>query len=192
MKKDSQKNSRIETERLILRQLEMKDISDVVRNVNNIKVSKWLLVVPYPYKKKDAIFWIKSSAKKAKAKPRKDYSFGIELKESKEVIGGIGISSIKPDQGTASIGYWLGEDHWRYGYGSEALEKLLDFAFRDLKIRRLEAGVFAGNSSSGKLLEKYGFKREGYKRKAKKCKADGKIKDEIMYGLLRKEYRGRK
>jgi len=184
-----EKNIILKTERLILRSPQKSDISDIVRNLSNIKVTKWLLVVPYPYGKKDALWFVSHCKKNAKAKPRTSYEFWIELKESKEVIGGIGISSIKQDQGTASVGYWLGEDYWRFGYGSEALEKLLDFAFRDLKIRRLEAGVFAGNPSSGKLLEKYGFKQEGYKIKAKKCKADGKIKDEYIYGLLRSEYK---
>jgi len=183
------KNSRIETERLILRQLEMEDISDIIRNINNIHVSKWLLVVPYPYKKKDAIFWIKSSAKKAKEMPRKDYAFGIELKEERKIIGGISLHVSAQYSESATIGYWLGEDYWRFGYGSEGLEALLDLAFKRLKLRRLEAGVFAGNPSSGKLLEKYGFKQEGYKRKAMRCKADGKIKDEYIYGLLRSEYK---
>ena len=66
---------------------------------------------------------------------------------------------------------------------------MIDFAFRTLKLNRLEAGVFAGNPSSGKLLEKFGFKEEGFKRKGARSKADGKIKDEVMYGLLRQEYR---
>jgi len=186
------KNSRIETERLILRQPSMKDILDIIRNLSNIKVTKWLLVVPYPYKKKDAIWYINHCKEKIKEKPRKDYSYWIELKETREVIGGLGLSNVKYDQGTGTIGYWLGENYWRFGYGSEGLEALIDLAFKKLKLRRLNADVFAGNPSSGKLLEKYGFKREGHRRKAARCKANGKIMDEYNYGLLRSEYRGRK
>ena len=46
MIKYSQKNSRIETERLILRQPERKDAEDIVKNLNNLNISKWLALVP--------------------------------------------------------------------------------------------------------------------------------------------------
>ena len=190
MIKYSQKNSRIETERLILRIPEKKDIADIAQNINNLKVSKWLLVVPYPYKKKDAIWYINHCKKKLKEKPRKDYSFSIELKEIHKIIGGISLCKIDYSAGVGTVGYWLGEPHWRFGYGSEALQALIDLAFKRLKLNRLEVGVFVGNPSSGKLLEKYGFKKEGCKRQVVRCKADKKLKDENLYGLLRSEYKG--
>jgi RimJ/RimL family protein N-acetyltransferase len=52
----------------------------------------------------------------------------------------------------------------------------------------LEAGVVCRKSSSAKLLEKFGAKQEGLKRKSRICKADGKIKDELIYGLLKEDY----
>ncbi len=181
---------RIRTERLLLRPLEMKDAKDVTGNVNNLNVTKWLLVVPYPYRLKDAKDWIESQTKKKKEKPRKDYTFGIELLEERRVIGAIGLHKVDRYQGKADVGYWLGERYWKMGYGSEALEAVIEFAFGRLKLRRLEAGVFPRNPSSGKLLEKFGFKIEGFKREGVRCKADGKIKDEYIYGLLKREYRG--
>ena len=129
--------------------------------------------------------------RKSKEKPKEDYTFGIELKSERAVIGGIGIHHINRYQGTATIGYWLGQDYWRNGYGSEALEVVLNLAFKRLKLRRLEAGVFAGNPSSERLLEKYGFQREGIKRKAVRSKANGKIHDEMIYALLRQDYKPR-
>jgi RimJ/RimL family protein N-acetyltransferase len=189
MIKYSKKNLRIETERLILRQPSIADISDIVRNLRDLNVSKWLLVVPYPYTQKDAIWYINHCKEKLKKKPQSDYSYWIELKESGEVIGGIGLSGIKLDQGTGTVGYWLGVNHHQRGYGSEALEAVIDLAFNQLKLRRLEAGVLVGNPSSGVLLEKYGFKLEGLKRKAVVPKATGKIVDEHIYGLLREEYK---
>ena len=189
MIKYSQKNSRIETERLILRQPERKDAEDIVKNLNNLNISKWLALVPYPYTKKDAIWYVNHCKKKVKVNPRTDYSYWIELRETHEVIGGIGLSSIKFKDGIGTVGYWLAEPHWRFGYGSEALEALIDLAFRKVKLQRLEAGVMDGNPSSGKLLEKFGFREEGYKRKAIRCKATGKLEDEYIYGLLKSEYK---
>jgi ribosomal-protein-alanine N-acetyltransferase len=175
------------TKRLILREFETRDAKDIVENINNLNVTKWLLIVPYPYRLKDAKWWIKECHKTRKEKPRKNYDFCIELKKEKKVIGGIGLGKVNKFNGTATAGYWLGEEYWRQGYGSEALSVLLNFGFKKLKLRRIEAGVFAGNPASGKLLEKFGAKREGIKRKSCRCKADKKIKDEYIYGLLKEE-----
>jgi len=179
------------TLRLKLRLTTRKDIPDIVANINNLNVSRWLAVVPYPYRKKHAEGWLESQKKHTKEKPRKDYTFGIELKSERKIIEGIDIHHIDKYAGKATIGYWLGEDYWRQGYGSEALGAVLNFAFKRLKLRRLEAEVYVGNPSSKKLLEKFGFRREGMKRKAVKCKADGKIHDAYIYGLLKEEYRKR-
>ena len=176
----------IKTNRLVLRQLKKSDAKSIVENVGNIEVSKWLLVVPHPYTMKDARDWIKHN--KETWKKKKDYSFGIELKAERKIIGSIGLHKIDRFQGNAEIGYWIGANYHQKGYGSEALKALINFSFNKLKLRRLEAGVFAGNPSSGKLLEKFGFKLEGKRIQARRSKADGKLKDETLYGLLKKDY----
>lgn len=177
---------KIETERLILRPMQLSDAKSVAENISDLEVTKWLLVVPYPYSVKDAKEFIKRTQKKWKVANINDYSFGIELKEEKRVIGGIGLREVDTFQGTGDVGYWLGKKYHGKGYGSEALRAVIDLAFKKLKLRRLEAGVFKENPSSGKLLEKFGFKIEGFKPQSRRCKADGKIKDEYLYGLLRK------
>ena len=94
---------KLRTKRLLLRQIERKDIESLVRNINNLNVSRWLLVVPYPYRRKDAIWYINNCRKKAREKPRKDYNFAIELLEEKAVIGGISINKIDRYQKTATV-----------------------------------------------------------------------------------------
>jgi len=180
---------KIKTNRLILRPLKEEDAKSILENINNLEVTKWLLVVPYPYTLKDAKKWVKENKDKWKKKKKESYTFGIELKEEKKIIGGIGIHDFDKFQGKASVGYWLGENYHGKGYGTEALDALLKFAFNNLKLRKIEAGVFVGNPSSGKLLEKFGAKQEGLRRKSNRCKADGKIKDEIIYGLLKEEWK---
>lgn len=180
---------KLETKRLILREWKNKNRKDLIKGINNINVSRWLLVVPYPYKKKDADDYINKQIKRKTTKNREDYSFAIELKSEKKVIGGVGIHKINKFSGKSDIGYWLSENYWRKGYGSEALDALLKFVFNKLRLRRVEAGIFKGNPSSGKLLEKFGAKLEGVHRKSHRCKADGRIIDECYYGLLKEEWR---
>src|SRR3989339_5458 len=175
----------LKTKRLLLRPPRMMDIDEIIEGAGNLEVSKWLLVVPHPYKRKDVIDWIKKKQKQEKQKKKENYQFGIILRENNAYIGGIGIHHIDMKQGTAEVGYWISQSQWKKGYGSEALEAVLDFAFNKLKLRRLEAGVIKGNPGSRVLLEKFGFKLEGTKRRAIIPKSTGKITDEHIYGLLK-------
>ncbi|GAH80485.1 unnamed protein product, partial [marine sediment metagenome] len=61
---------RLETKRLILRTPRKSDWKDIVEAVGDIKVSKFLSLVPHPYKKKDALLWINECIKKARKKKR--------------------------------------------------------------------------------------------------------------------------
>ena len=54
----------IETERLILRQYSLDDVSDIVEGLNNLNVTKWLAGAPYPYTDKDALHFINKSIDK--------------------------------------------------------------------------------------------------------------------------------
>ncbi len=180
---------KIETKRLILRPIQKSDKKSLIENINNIKISQWLELVPFPYTEADADWWINHCQELEKEEEKKSYEFVIILNETGEDIGGITLAEINKEQGTATLGYWIGEGHWRKGYGSEALDAVLKLAFEKLKLRRIEAGVYAGNQSSGRLLEKFGAKEEGRKIEAKVCKADGKIKDEIVYGLLKEDWK---
>jgi ribosomal-protein-alanine N-acetyltransferase len=181
------------TPRLILRDWQVSDKKDLIENINDIEVSKWLIIVPHPYTESSADLWINhcGEQKGKQILEKTSHSFAIQLKDG-STIGGINIDYVDHVQGRGMIGYWLGIKYHKQGYGSEALGKIIDFAFNVLKLRRLEAGVLVGNTSSGKLLEKFGFKKEGIKRKACIYKADGKIKDEYIYGLLSEEYGGEK
>jgi len=179
---------KLETKRLILRSIEERDRKDLIENISNLNVSRYLLVVPHPYTDADADFWIKHCAEEAGKKPRKSYELAIELKSEGRVIGGVGFTKVDLFQEKAEIGYWLGEKYWRQGIMSEALEKMLDFAFNELNLRRIEAGTFAENLASQRLLEKFGFRKEGIKRQGYRAKATGRIHDDVLYGLLREEY----
>lgn len=179
----------LKTKRLVLRKPKISDIDAIIENINNYNISKWLSTVSYPYKRKDALSWISIVNKNALKKKKSDYTFAIYLKENNQPIGGCGVHNINFDAKKASVGYWLGEKNHKKGYGTEALSSLLNFAFNDLLLNKLEAEVFIGNIASANLLEKFGFTKEGTKRQSVYCKADNLIKDEHLYGLLKKDYK---
>lgn len=180
---------KFETERLILRKPKLSDWKDVVEGVSELEVSKYLATVPMPYKKKDALAWINRTIKKWNKKKKGGYSFVIELKSEKKVIGATSIENINYRNNTASAGSWINKRYWRKGYITEAKIPIFDFAFDKLKLRRIETQVFKHNKSSNAMVRNFGFKLEGIKRKGVVCEANGKIYDENIYGLLRSDWK---
>jgi RimJ/RimL family protein N-acetyltransferase len=88
------------------------------------------------------------------------------------------------------LAYYLDPDHHGQGYGSEAASLLVQYAFEDLNVQRVEADVGAFNDASRGLLESLGFQREGARRNAAYYRGD--YYDMLVYGLLREEWDGRR
>ena len=180
---------KIETDRLILRDYVISDSKDIVLKINNLEVSKYLAMVPYPYKPEDAEWYINHCAEKKEEVPRVDYSLAITLKENGEFVGGVGLSNIDTYVGSAGLGYWIAEEYWMKGFVSEAVSALIDFAFGGLKLNRVFIPAYVPNIGSNGLAEKLGFKFEGITRESSRTKSTGKVYDTNNWGLLRGEWK---
>ena len=181
---------RLETARLILRHWNPSDIPALVEGLNDLSVARWLAFVPHPYTLEDAGRWIDhcTSAASKPASPA-GYEFAIELKSERKAIGGVSLRQISSVHGTAGGGIWLSTKYHGYGYGSEAFGEKIRFAFEDLKLRRLENGFFKGNEASRAMQERLGYQVEGERRQAYRSMADGELKDEVLTGLLKEEWK---
>jgi ribosomal-protein-alanine N-acetyltransferase len=116
------------------------------------------------------------------------YSFFIYRHDGPTLVGGIGLSNVRRGVAeTASLGYWVGARFARQGYMTEALGLTLDFAFRSLKLHRVEAACLPSNIPSRGLLGKLGFREEGYALKY--LLIDGKWQDHVLFAMLREEWR---
>ena len=183
---------KLTTKRLILRDYKKEDEDSLQKNIDNLKISRYLEKVPYPYTMKDARWFVDHCLEDQEKKPRTNYEFAIELKDSKGVVGCVGLTSLNRFSGNATLGYWLSEVHWRNGYMTEAVERVLQFAFNTLKLRRIDVEAYTGNEASNNLIKKLGFNQEGTRIKYKRIKATGKVIDAHIYGLLRTDWRKRK
>jgi len=180
---------RLETERLILREPKLSDWKDIVEGIGNINIAKYLATVPYPYKKKDAYWWLNKEIKLSKDKKRESYHFLIELKYEKKIIGCIGLLKINPNYKIAETGSWINKDYHKKGYITEAKIAVNEFAFNKLKLRKLETGIFTENEASNATQKAVGYKYEGTRIKHAVCKATGKIHDENLYGLMKDDWK---
>jgi len=117
----------------------------------------------------------------------KEYSWGIFIGNTSELIGSISIYSIRRlPFSSAYIGYSLDQGKTMQGYGTEAVTAALRFAFRDFGLHRMEALVSPSNEASMKVLEKVGMEREG--RLRKNLFINGTWEDHYLYSMLEDEF----
>src|SRR3546814_7077148 len=94
------------------------------------------------------------------------------------LMGGVTISNVRRGVAqAASIGYWIGGRYARQGFMSEAASAVVEFAFEELALHRVEAACLTSNDASRSLLLKVGFRQEGYARQYLRIK--GKWQDHL-------------
>ncbi|HEY0835006.1 MAG TPA: GNAT family protein, partial [Azospirillum sp.] len=117
------------------------------------------------------------------------YSFLVFERGTDALVGGLGLSNVRRGVAQmATLGYWVGQPYARRGHVSGATRLVLDFAFGQLGLHRVEAACLPTNEASRGLLEKVGFTHEGYARGY--LRIDGAWRDHVLYAVLREEWRG--
>jgi RimJ/RimL family protein N-acetyltransferase len=114
------------------------------------------------------------------------YYWAIEHAATGEMIGTCTVFKIDDRNRRAELGYILNRNFWRRGLMTEAMIAMIGFSFDTLELHRLEADTDPHNTASNALLEKFGFKHEGYFRE--RWMVHGKWHDSDMWGLLKSDY----
>jgi RimJ/RimL family protein N-acetyltransferase len=115
------------------------------------------------------------------------FMFGVRLLENDELLGWVELDGILWTHQVSGIGIGIGnQTYWGKGYGSEAMQLALQFAFNELNLHRLQLTVFSYNDRAIALYEKLGFQREGVYREF--LQRDGERHDMYLYGLLHREW----
>lgn len=168
----------LQTERLILSQLEEKDIPFIVELLQHRIFSDLTSNIPYPYVENDARSWVEMS--KEAFENNTGYTFAIRNKEG-QIMGAIGLHDREDDK--AELGYWIGIPYWNKGYVTEAAKGIIDFGFDELKLNKIFATHFLHNPASGRIMEKIGMKKEAVL--IKEVKKDGEYFDLVRYCILK-------
>jgi ribosomal-protein-alanine N-acetyltransferase len=121
-----------------------------------------------------------------------EYGFFVfEKQASGEVLaGGLTISNIRRRAAQfGTLGYWMGEQFAGRGLMSEAVGTVLPFFFDTLGLHRLHAAFLPHNAASRRVLEKNGFREEGFAESY--LQIDGKWADHVLFALTRERWDGR-
>lgn len=118
------------------------------------------------------------------------FSFHIRTLENDLLIGFINIHRIEWNNASGWLGMGIGDrEYWDRGYGSDALDLILNYAFNELNLYRVGLTVFGYNQRARRVYDKVGFVEEGVQRQA--LFRDGERHDLTFMGLLASEWRGR-
>lgn len=170
----------LHTQRLILRKLSLDDAPELYFLRSNPAVLKYLGRKPAESISavKDFIQQVNQSIDEGQsilwaiafnAKPR-------------ELIGTICFWNVQPENLRAEIGYVLHPDYWGKSIMKEAINEVMHYGFHIMNLHSVEARLSAGNQASVALLEKTGFKKDGYFRED--LYFEGAFSDSVVYGKL--------
>jgi ribosomal-protein-alanine N-acetyltransferase len=177
---------RLETERLILRQIQLSDAEAVFATFSDEAVMEFYGEMPHRSLEDSRALIRRQHDWYAR---REGIRWGITRKGEDRVIGSCGFFKFEDEFQRAEIGYELARAYWRQGIVSEALRAIITFAFREMPLRRIEAVVDDTNEPSKALLRKLGFAHEGTLRQ--RFFFRGRFWDEHYFGLLKEEWQQR-
>jgi ribosomal-protein-alanine N-acetyltransferase len=123
-------------------------------------------------------------------KPENEF-FLICRKRDGAVTGAINLSQIfRGGFQNAYLGYYLGEEFAGRGFMTEAIKLILRYAFRDLKLHRIEANIQPHNLASIAVVRKNGFTKEGFSPKY--LKIGGRWRDHERWAITREDWIGKR
>lgn len=173
------------TERLVLRSFQASDDANVERLAGAREVADTTLAIPHPYPPGAALQWI---ATHAQAWERRD---GLALAicnrlSPDELLGAISLH-LSMAHSHGEIGYWIGVGSWGKGFATEAARAIIEFAFVELRLHRVQGRHFTRNGASGRVMQKLGMRLEGIHRDA--YFRWGRFEDVAAYAILAPEWK---
>lgn len=174
---------KLESERLLLRKLELTDAPDVqlIRSDEKVMIymdSERQMTIQHSenfisdklkmYEERTGIFW------------------AIIEKSTNKFIGDFAFFKIDNKNSRAEIGYTLKPEFWGKGFMKEAMLTIFNFGFRDLNLHSLEANINPENDNSRAILRKMRFQKEAYFKE--NYYYNGDYLDSEIYSLLTSEF----
>jgi RimJ/RimL family protein N-acetyltransferase len=174
----------LRTARLLLRSFKDEDVPALVHLAGANEIAATTLNIPHPYTNDDARSFL--------AKANEDFhagrsvTFAISISPGDELCGAVGLNLADAHM-RAELGYWIGVPYWGKGFATEAARAAVAFGFEALRLHRIFAHHFSGNTASQRVLEKIGMCQEG--RFRQHIQKWGRFIDVENYGLLAEEFR---
>jgi ribosomal-protein-alanine N-acetyltransferase len=135
------------------------------------------------------VFLSRLKRSREEARQGTDYAFFIFRRGTgnETLVGGLTLSNVRRRAAQyVTLGYWMGKDFVGQGLMTEAVGAVIPFAFDTLGLHRIHAAFLPTNTASRRVLEKNGFREEGYAENY--LQIDGRWCDHVLFGLTRERY----
>ncbi|HEU5366109.1 MAG TPA: GNAT family N-acetyltransferase [Hanamia sp.] len=173
----------IKTERLLLRRLIKEDVEQIYKMRSDKNVMKFIGKNPITTMQEAVDFFnlVNDSLENSNG-----ITWAMSLKDCAEkLIGTIGLWRLIKEHFRAEIGYMLLPEYWKKGLTKEAVLKVNQYGFEEMKLHSIEAHIHPKNTASATLLESTGFVREAYFKED--FFFNGAFEDTAIYSLLAKK-----
>lgn len=151
------------TERLTLRRMMVADTSDMYEYASRPDVTKYLTWYPHPDREYTREYLQYLGNRYAAGM---FYDWAVIYEPDCKMVGTCGFTAFHCASDCAEVGYVLNPEYWGKGIATEALTRVLRFAFEELKLHRVEARFIEENERSRHVMEKAGMTFEGVLREA--------------------------
>jgi ribosomal-protein-alanine N-acetyltransferase len=176
----------IETERLILRRYEDRDVGDILEYSR--KADFWLArSLDWTPTGESVRAYFEAQADQRPEESPHWFNLMMELKSERKVVGCVGIGVTNKEKRQASIGWMLGCRYQGQGLATEAARALVDFGFGSMGLHRIFARTGRANTRSWLLMERLGMRREAHFRQSDKVRDEWA--DEFVYAILAHEWK---
>jgi len=172
------------TRRLTLRRMMVADASDMYEYACRSDVTKYLTWNPHPDRDYTREYLQYLGGRYAAGM---FYDWAIIYEPDGKMVGTCGFTSFNCTSDSAEVGYVLNPEYWGKGIAPEALNRVLQFGFEELKLHRIEAKFMKGNQRSRRVMEKVGMRFEGIHRQSMLVK--GSFVDVGVCAILDFEWR---
>ncbi|WP_313892389.1 GNAT family protein [Psychrobacillus sp.] len=144
---------------------------------------EWLPFIDYTKSVDDTKNFIQSTMKQYS----ENNGFQAGIWYDGKIAGVIGFHKIDWNNKSTSIGYWLGNDYVGLGLMTKSVEAFVDYAFKEIKLNRVEIRAAVENKKSRAIPERLGFTEEGCVRQTEWL-YDHYV-DHIVYGMLAADWK---
>ena len=182
---------RLSTERLVLRPPRTQDVAEMRRVLrhNHVHLKPWN-PAPRPGEDPTSITEISNTVLRQRRewKSGRTFAFMLAPKEDpSRFIGKIALNGVmRGAMHGAYLGYWMDVDHQNGGLCTEGIRAVMDFAFGTAALHRLQAAIMPRNGRSLRVIEKLGFRREGYAERY--LQIAGCWEDHILFARTSEEH----
>ncbi len=147
----------LHTERLVLRALANEDVHALAEMRSNARVNEFL-DRPDTISLEYAGQFIEARIKDIAV--NNSIMWSINFNEESKMLGSICLWNIVPQDDKAEIGYEMHPDYYGKGIMNEAMQKVIEYAFTEMKLKTIEALPVKENIKSIQLLERNHFVRD--------------------------------